>query len=108
MRLRPQIADVRGQAELFAPESDSGRLVLELEDVPDAPAGHHYAVWVLRPGTGVEMEPVGAFSPNGGSARLDLPLPGPGEYVAVDISVQEDGGSPVHSGTSLAGASFAS
>jgi len=37
---------------------------------------------------------------------LDLPLPAPGNYAAMDISVQANDGPPTHSGTSLAGASF--
>lgn len=101
-----QVAAVTGRVRVFQPESASGRLVVNLENVPDAPAGHHYEVWVLRPGGQVEMEPVGAFTPQDGRADLDLSLPGPGEYVAVDISIQENGGSPVHSGKSLAGATL--
>jgi anti-sigma-K factor RskA len=101
-----QTGAVTGRVQVFDPESASGRLVVNLENVPDAPAGHHYEVWVLRPGERVEMEPVGAFTPQGGRADLDLSLPGPGEYVAVDISIQENGGSPVHSGKSLAGATL--
>jgi hypothetical protein len=108
VRLRPaaQAVTVTGSASLYAPDTPSGRLVIDLRKIPDAPAGHHYEVWVLRPGKGVEMEPVGAFTPSEGTARLVLGLPGPGTYVAVDISVQEDGGPPEHSGKSLAGASL--
>jgi anti-sigma factor RsiW len=102
-----QAANVTGRVEVFQPESAAGRLVVDLENVPAAPAGHHYEVWVLRPGDQVEMEAVGAFTPQDGRAHLDLRLPGPGEYIALDISIQENGGSPVHSGTSLAGASLA-
>ena len=39
------------------------------------------------------MEAVGAFTPNGSQVRLKLGLPGPGDYEAVDISVEPDGGS---------------
>jgi len=97
-----------GSVKLFAPDKANGRVVLDLRNVPDAPAGHHYEVWVLRPGEGTEMEPIGAFTPRNGHAALSLRLPGPGEYVALDISVQENGGSPVHSGTSLGGAKLTS
>jgi len=38
--------------------------------------------------------------------KLDLPLPGAGDYAALDISVQQDGGSPEHSNTSLANGAF--
>ena len=55
---------------------------------------------------GGEMEAVGAFTPTSGDVELDLPLPGPGDYAAVDVSVEEDGGPPAHSDTSLAGGTF--
>jgi anti-sigma-K factor RskA len=97
---------VRGQALLYDPASYDGHLVLELDGVPAAPSGHHYEVWVLRDGDGAEMEAVGAFSTRNGSVRVDLPLPGPGEYVAIDVSLEADGGPPEHSGTSLAGGTF--
>lgn len=98
---------VNGTVEVFAPDTPNGRVQISLRDVPDAPSDHHYEVWVLRPGEGEEMEAIGAFAPVDGRADLDLPLPGAGEYVALDISVQENGGSPEHSGTSLAGAKLA-
>ncbi len=97
---------VAGLASLYRTDRPNGRIRLVLRNVPVAPAGHHYEVWVLRPGADVEMEAIGAFTPEDGEARLVLPLPGPGEYVAVDISVQENGGPPEHSGTSLARALF--
>jgi anti-sigma-K factor RskA len=100
-------AQLAGSVKLFAPDEPNGRVVINLRNVPDAPPGHHYEVWVLRPGTGTEMEAIGAFTPRDGQAVLSLRLPGPGEYVALDISVQENGGSPVHSGTSLGGAKLA-
>ena len=82
--------------------------MLELENVPPPPAGHHYEVWVLRSEGGGEMEAVGSFTPDGDDPRLELPLPGPGDYRAVDVSVEPDGGPAEHSGVSLAGGSFES
>ena len=64
-------------------------------------------MWVLREGDEA-MEAVGSFSPSRRDVELDLPLPGPGDYRAVDVSLEEDGGSPEHSGHSLAGGEFTS
>ena len=99
----PQFTDVSGTATL-----DEDKLVLELENLPAPPAGHHYEVWVLRTEGDGEMEAVGSFTPEGESARLELPLPGPGDYQAVDVSVEPDGGPPEHSDVSLAGGRFRS
>lgn len=99
-------ASVAGTVSLYRTSAPDGVVVIDLKNVPAAPAGHHYEVWVLRPGD-KEMEAIGAFSPAGGTVRLKLRLPGAGEYVAVDISVEEDGGSAEHSGTSLARATLA-
>jgi hypothetical protein len=79
---------------------------LTLRDVPPAPSSHHYEVWVLRRNGGGQMEAIGSFTPTSKTVKLDLPLPGAGDYVAVDISVQQDGGSPLHSNTSLANGAF--
>ncbi|MBM3676609.1 MAG: anti-sigma factor [Actinobacteria bacterium] len=97
-----QEADVAGTVALYRPDQPNGRIVIDLRNVPPPPAGHHYEVWILRPGADVEMEAIGAFTPHNGVARIELSLPGPGEYVALDISVEENGGPPEHSGTSLA------
>jgi len=97
-----------GSVKLFDPGSNSGHVVVDLRNVPAAPAGHHYEVWVKRSGQGAEMEAIGAFMPEDGRASLSLGLPGPGEYVALDISIQEDAGPPEHSGASLGGATLSS
>lgn len=97
------IANLAGDVRLYDSSSARGRVVIDLRGVPDAPSGHHYEVWVLRPGA-TEMEAVGAFTPEDGAARLDLRLPGPGEYVAVDISIEPNDGPADHSGQSLGGA----
>jgi anti-sigma-K factor RskA len=96
---------VRGVAVLHGSTADGGTVHVSLDDVPPAPGGHHYEIWVLRQG-GKEMEAVGAFAPASSHVELDLPLPGPGDYAAVDVSVEDDGGSPAHSDTSLAGGTF--
>ena len=101
-----QFPEVRGVATLFAPDRPGGAVSVELENLPEPPAGSHYEVWVLREEAGEAMEAVGSFTPDGSRAELELPLPGPGLYRAVDVSVEPDGGSPEHSGVSLAGGVF--
>jgi len=103
---KPEYAAVHGTATLHSADEQNGHLVLELDDVPALPPGEHYEVWVLRAEGEGEMEAVGAFAPSGPNVKLDLGLPGPGDYKAVDVSVEPDGGSPEHSGTSLAGGTF--
>jgi anti-sigma-K factor RskA len=94
-----------GEARLYRTDGPDGRLVLSLHDLPAAPAGHHYEVWVLREGAD-HMEPVASVGPAGGTVRLEVPLPGAGAYAATDISLEDDGGPPEHSGTSVAGGAF--
>jgi anti-sigma-K factor RskA len=96
---------VTGEAVLHGSTAAGGTVRISLDDVPPAPGGHHYEVWVLRRG-GSEMEAVGTFSPASSHVELDLPLPGPADYAAVDVSVEDDGGSPAHSDTSLASGTF--
>lgn len=95
-----------GEAALYGSAADGGTVRVTLRDVPAAPSGHHYEVWVLRRNRGGEMEAVGSFTPTSHTVKLKLPLPGAGDYAAVDVSVQENGGSPLHSNTSLAGGAF--
>jgi anti-sigma-K factor RskA len=93
---------VTGTAALYTPAAAGGMVRVSLDDVPAAPSGHHYEVWVLREGSD-EMEAVGSFTPTSSRVELELPLPSPGDYAAIDISIEENGGPPAHSGTSLAG-----
>ena len=102
----PEFSDVRGEATLHGSTTEDGVLVLELEDVPALPEGEHYEVWVLRESDDGEMEAVGVFVPTDPALELDFRLPGPGDYVAVDVSVEPDGGPAEHSGRSLAGGAF--
>ena len=99
-------AAVHGEARIYGADTRDGVLRLELADVPAPAQGEHYEVWVLRPSSGDVMEAVGVFNPTSPSVSLELSLPGAGDYVAVDISVEPDAGSPEHSGTSLAGGQF--
>jgi anti-sigma-K factor RskA len=100
------VPSVTGEALLYGSNKDGGTVEISLKDVPPAPSGHHYEVWVLRSNAGAAMEAVGAFTPVSRNVHLDLALPGPGDYAAVDISVEENGGPPAHSDTSLASGTF--
>ena len=106
VRGTPAFSAVHGDARLYATSRKDGVLVLDLADVPAPAPGTHYEVWVLRQSSGGAMESVGAFTPGGSEVRLELGLPGSGDYTAVDVSVEPDGGSASHSGQSLAGGRF--
>lgn len=98
---------VTGEALLFGPDSDGGRLTVSLTGVPVAPSGHHYEVWVLPAGSDAMLS-VGTFDPEAaGDVELEFELPAPDEYAAVDVSVEEDAGPAEHSDTSLATGLFA-
>jgi anti-sigma-K factor RskA len=106
VRGTPEFSSVHGDARLYSTTTKDGVLVLDLDDVPPPAAGKHYEVWVLRRSSGGAMEAVGAFTPVGAQVHLKLGLPGAGDYEAVDVSVEPDGGSASHSGLSLAGGRF--
>lgn len=106
VRGTPDFAGVHGEARIYGAQTPGGVLRLDLAAVPVAPEGEHYEVWVLRPASGGDMEAVGVFDPTSTDVSLELGLPGAGEYVAVDISLEPDAGPPEHSGTSLAGGKF--
>jgi anti-sigma-K factor RskA len=97
---------VHGEARLYGATGEDGRLVVDLDDVPPPAAGEHYEVWVLRKSGEGEMEAVGVFSPTSSSVDLEYRLPGAGDYEAVDVSIEPDGGPPSHSGRSLASGLF--
>ena len=103
-----EFTGVHGEARLYGSTADDGRLVLDLADVPTLRTGEHYEVWVLRDSPGEAMEAVGVFRPTASDVKLELRLPGPGAYQAVDVSLEPDGGSAEHSGRSLAGGRFES
>ena len=94
---------VSGTLELIDPQQSDAHVVVALTGLDPAPAGYHYTAWILDQATD-EMTPIGSFDSTGSTTELRLPLPGPGEYVAFDISLQADAAPPTHSGTSVAGA----
>jgi hypothetical protein len=93
---------VHGSVDLYDPSSDDGRVVVHLKGLAVAPAGDHYTIWVLREGIR-EMTPVASVV-SGEDSRLELPLPGPGHYTALDISLQKNDAPPLHSTVSVASA----
>lgn len=97
---------VHGEARLYRSAEADGVLAVDLSDMPAPAPGEHYEVWVLRREGGGAMEAVGSFTAAGSSVDLELPLPGAGDYEAVDVSVEPDGGPAAHSGRSLAGGHF--
>ncbi len=98
--------ELTGEAVLYGATADGGTVRISLRNVPAAPSGHHYEIWVLRRDANGEMEAIGSFTPTSKDVQFDLPLPGPGDYAAVDVSVEENGGPPIHSDTSLASGTF--
>jgi hypothetical protein len=96
---------VHGEALLYDGGGEGGTVQVTLRDVPPAPSGHHYEVWVLPEGS-TAMESLGTFTESGETVELELDLPAPGPYAAVDVSVEEDAGPAAHSDTSLAGGTF--
>jgi len=98
-------ARVSGTAALYGARTAGGTLRLTLRAVPQPAPGDHYEVWVLAKGQ-TAMTDVGPFTPHSATVKLSLALPAPGDYAAVDVSVQKNGGPKQHSNVSLAGGSF--
>lgn len=92
--------NVAGTAALYRPQERDGVLAVDLERVPEPPPASYYVIWVGLPG-GRKL-PVGTFTPEDGKVHLELRLPKPGRYLSIDISIEEEGGPPAHSGRSIA------
>ncbi len=73
--------------------------------MPEPPRAHYYEIWVGRRGS-TRMVPIGSFTPEDGSVHLELRLPTPGEYISIDISIEQENGPPERSSRSLAAARF--
>ena len=85
----PEFSGVHGEARIYDSGSANGVLRLDLADVPAAPDGEHYEVLGAARGRGGAMEAVGVFDRRI-RRELELGLPGTGDDVAVDISVEPD------------------
>ena len=81
-------AERGARAELVTLTGD--RAVLVAEDMPPAPEGKTYQIWVIK---GDTPEPSGLFEPEGGSiaAMVEKPVEGAD---AVAVTVEPKGGSP--------------
>ncbi len=94
-----------GVADLYNPTSAGGQLRVRLDNVPPPPRGSHYELWLL-PHDSTQMTAVASFTPASHNITLDVPLPTPDQYAALDITIQRNDGSPTRSQTNLAGGTF--
>ena len=78
---------------------------MELRNVPRPRPGTHYEVWVLPEGSN-QMTAIGSFTPSGTAVEIVLPLPSPARYQAIDISIQDNNGSPARSTRTLGSGLF--
>lgn len=92
--------NVSGTVALYRPDERDGLVVLDLERVPAPPSTSYYEIWIARPDG--RKVPIGTFTPEDGEVHLELRLPKPGRYLSIDISVEQEGGPPDHSGRSIA------
>lgn len=76
---------------------DTERLVVTAENMPAAPAGSHYELWLVDP----EVTRPQSLGPMTGSTEVVIPASiNPDLYPVVDISLQQNG-TQAHSGHSL-------
>jgi len=76
---------------------DGDRLIVTAQDMPPAPEGSHYELWLVDP----EVSDPRSLGPMTGSTEIVVPSTiDPADYPVVDISLQADG-QQEHSGHSL-------
>ena len=93
-------ANVDGTVALYRPGEADGMVVVDLERVPKPPPASYYEIWLALPSG--EKVPIGTFTPEDDKVHLELRLPKAGRFLSIDISVEEEGGPPEHSGQSIA------
>jgi hypothetical protein len=93
-------ANVTGKVALYRPDERDGMVVVDLDEVPEPPPASYYEIWLALPGG--RKVPIGTFTPEEGKVHLELRLPKAGRYLAIDISIEEEGGPPDHSGRTVA------
>jgi hypothetical protein len=86
-------------------DGDEQTMTVSTTQLPPAPAGTFYEVWLLQPDTG-QMLAVGVL-PDSGETSFDLPAELVANYQAVDVSLQPDDGGILHSGDSVLRATYA-
>jgi hypothetical protein len=104
------VAAVAALHHLDSPTSASGevtvhatalelRMLVSTKGLPMAPSDHFYEVWLLDPQTN-KMLPLGVLSVSG-TSTFTISRPLMSQFSAVDISLQDNNGSPQHSTISV-------
>jgi len=91
-------ASVVGEVSVHATAVELEMLV-STQGLPAAPADHFYEVWLLAPQTN-KMLPLGVLSVTG-TSTFHISRPLMNQFSAVDISLQDNNGSPQHSTISV-------
>ena len=91
---------VHGQARLYR-----DHITIQVGDLPPAPAGHHYQVW-LKPRDSASLRLVGRLEPKRGAASLEAPLPGRGPFAAYRVSLDRDVPPATRPGVSIVQGTF--
>jgi hypothetical protein len=66
----------------------SGMMVLRADELPPAPAGHQYELWLLRGATPVAVDLMPAAGADSGTYLFTVPPGAPGEYTAAALTVE--------------------
>lgn len=98
-------AGVRAGVELYHFRHDNYRIVLDLEEMPVTPAGHHYDVWLTSPSGEVN---VGSFRIKSEDRFTNAWVIGvdPADYPRLVLTVEPNDGDPSMSSRVLARASI--
>ena len=81
--------------------ASGGRIVISVTRLPNPGAGRFYEAWLMTSTT--KLIPVASFRPDAhGSARVETSVPAPVRaFRYIDVSLQQAGASPAHSGDSV-------
>jgi len=81
--------------------ASGGRIVISFRRLPNPGAGRFYEAWLMTSTT--KLIAVASFRPDAhGSARVETSLPSPVRaFRYIDVSLQQAGASPAHSGDSV-------